>query len=244
LLFHVEPLSLSMSNQHRNRLYNQLIHIIHRPRAKAVHLIRAKRATGGGIHSPYLFRFVTMVLNSKWPYYAFEALEAIHHPEKRRRYIPRFPKKEPHQVERLIFRIVQDHQPSTVLEIGNRNGIDAKYIASACPKAFFESITYLPNAKTDKTLKTALSKTKQLDFVLFNAPAERLQRMNEFKNCLLQTHDGTLMVIKHIHQTPEQGLNWKLMRNHPDVRASIDLYSLGILTFRNDLPKCRLRLKL
>lgn len=233
-----------MSYKHRNRLYNQLIHIIHRPRAKAVHLIRAKRATGGGIHSPYLFRFVTMVLNSKWPYYAFEVLEAVHHDEKRSRYLPRVTKKNPHEVERMIFRIVQDHQPSTVLEIGNRNGIDAQYIASACPKASYQSISYLPFAKTEQSLKTALANTEQLDFVLFNAPAERLQRMNEFKSCLQQTHDGTLMVVKHIHSTPEQGLNWKLMRNHPRVRASIDLYSLGILIFRNDLPKCRLRLKL
>lgn len=244
MLFQLEQLSLSMSNQHRNQLYNQLIHIIHRPRAKAVHLIRAKRANGGGIHSPYLFRFVTMVLNTKWPYYAFEALEAAHHSKKKSRYIPRFKPKVPHQVERLIFRIVQDHQPSTILEIGNRNGMDAKYIASACPKAHFESITYLTDAKPDKTLKTALSKTEQLDFVLFNAPTERQQRMTEFKNCLQQTHDGTLMVVKHIHSTPEQGLNWKLMRNYPEVRASIDLYSIGILIFRNDLPKCRLRLKL
>lgn len=244
MLFQVEPLSLSMPNQHRNRLYNQLIHIIHRPRAKAVHLIRAKRATGGGIHSPYLFRFVTMVLNSKWPYYAFEALEAVHHPEKRSRYLTRITKKEPHQVERMIFRIVQDHQPSTVLEIGSRNGVDTQYIASACPKARIQCIQYLSNSKTDQSLKTALSKSEQLDFVLFNAPAERQQRMNEFKNCLQHTHDGTLMVIKHIHQTPEQGLNWKLMRNHQRVRASIDLYSLGILIFRTDLPKCKLRIKL
>lgn len=242
MLIHGEGLSLSMSNQHRNRLYNRLIHIIHRPRAKANYLLRAKRANGGGIHSPYLFRFVTMVLNTKWPFYAFEALEAVHDVEKNRS-IMRLKKKMPHQVERMIFRIIQDQQPSTMLEIGDRTGIDTHYMVNACPKATCKSITYSPGLKDDQSLKGVLSQMEKLDFVLFNAPAERQQRMNEFRNCLQKAHEGSLFVVKHIHQTPEQGFTWKLMRNHPEVRASIDLYSIGILFFRNDLPKCKLRIK-
>lgn len=231
-----------MSNQYRNHLYNRLIHIIHRPRAKANHLIRAKRANGGGIHSPYLFRFVTMVLNTTCTYYAFEALEAVHQKEKGHSII-RLKKKEPHQVERMIFRIVQDHQPATMLEIGSRTGIETQYMVNACPKATCKSITYSPDTKEDQSLKIALSEMEKLDFVLFNAPTERSQRMNEFRLCLQKVHDGSLFVVKHIHQTPEQALTWKLMRNHSEVRASIDLYSIGILFFRKDLPKCKLRIK-
>jgi len=232
-----------MSNKYRYRLYNRLIHIIHRPRAKVQHLIRAKRANGGGIHSPYLFRFVTTVLNSKWPYYAFEALEEVHpNEEKRSRF--RFRKKEPHLVQRMIFRIVQDQQPATMLEIGNRTGIDTQYMVNACPKATCKSLTYAPGTNNNTTLQAMLSQFENLDFVLFNAPAERTQRMNEFRMCLQKPHENALFAVKHIHQTPEQAFTWKLMRNHPEVRASIDLYSLGILFFRNDLPKCRLRIKL
>jgi len=220
-----------------------LIHIIHRPRAKANYLLRAKRANGVGIHSPYLFRFVTSVLNSKWSYYAFEALEAVHTAEKKRS-ILRFTKKEPHQVQRMIFRIVQDQQPTTMLEIGNRTGIETQYMVNACPKATFKSITYAPNAKDDQSFKKTVSQMEHLDFVLFNAPAERTQRMNEFRLCLQKVHEGSIFVVKHIHLTPEQAFTWKLMRNHPEVRASIDLYSIGILFFRNDLPKCRLRIKM
>jgi len=231
-----------MSNQHRNRLYNRLIHIIHRPRAKANHLLRAKRANGGGIHSPYLFRFVTMVLNSNCTYYAFEALEAVHQKEKSHRFI-KFKKKEPHQVERMIFRIVQDLQPHTMLEIGYRTGIETQYMVHACPKATCKSISYAPNKVDAKTLKLALSEMEKLDFVLFNAPAERSERMNEFRLCLQKMHEGSLIVVNHIHKTPELAFTWKLMRNHPEVRASIDLFSIGILFFKSDLPKCRLRIK-
>jgi hypothetical protein len=222
---------------------NKFIQFIHKPRAKAQHLLRAKRANGGGIHSPYLFRFVTTVLNSKCPFYAFEALEAVH-PEKVKHYAIRFRKKEPHPVQRMIFRIIQDHQPATMLEIGNRTGIDTQYMVNASPKALCKSITYAPDTKDVQTLKVTLSQMEKLDFVLFNAPAERTQRMNEFRMCLQNVHEGTLMVVKYIHQTPEQAFTWKLMRNHPEVRASIDLYSFGILFFRNDLPKCSLRIKL
>ena len=231
-----------MSNPFRNRLYNRLIHITQRPRAKANYLLRAKRATGGGIHSPYLYRFVTMVLNTKWPFYAFEALEAAHR-TKKRRFLFRLKKKEPHQLQRMIFRIVQDHQPATMLEIGNRSGIEIQYMLNACPKATFKSITYSSDTKDEQSLRIALSQMEKLDFVLFNAPTERSQRMDEFRLCLQKVHEGSLFVVKYIHQTPEQAFTWKLMRNHPEVRASIDLYSLGILFFRKDLPNCKLRIK-
>lgn len=224
-------------------MFNRLIHIIHRPRAKAHHLLRAKRANGGGIHSPYLFRFVTTVLNSKWPYYAFEALEAVHPKEKKHARI-RFRKKEPHHDQRILFRIVQDQQPDIVLEIGSRSGLDTQYLVNACPKAICKSITHVPDSKERPNLNATLMSLEKLDFVLFNAPVERTQRMNDFRMCLQKVHEGSLFVVKYIHQTPEQAFTWKLMRNHPEVRASIDLYSLGILFFRKDLPKCRLRIKL
>ncbi|MCX6307739.1 MAG: hypothetical protein NTY32_02530 [Bacteroidia bacterium] len=224
-------------------MYNRLIHITHRPRAKANHLLRAKRANGGGIHSPYLFRFVTMVLNTKCTFYAFEALEAGHLKEKERS-ILRLKKQEPHSVERMIFRIVQDQQPSTMLEIGYRTGAETQYMKNACPNATCMSITHAPNLKDDPSLKVALSQLEKLDFVLFNAPAEREQRLNEFRSCLQKAHEGSLFVVKHIHQTPEQALNWRLMRNQPEVRASLDLYSIGILFLKSDLPKCNLRIKI
>jgi len=242
LKIHAERLSLSMSNQHRNLLYNRLIHITHRPRAKANHLLRAKRTNGGGIHSPYLFRFVTMVLNTKCTFYAFEALEAVHQKEKEQS-ILRLNKQKPHSVERMIFRIVQDMQPETMIEIGYHTGTETQYMKNACPKATCMSITYASNQNDDPSLKVALSQVEKLDFVLFNAPAEREQRMNEFRSCLQKTHEGTLFVVKYIHQTPEQALNWRLMRNQPEVRASIDLYSIGILFLKSDLPKCNLRIK-
>lgn len=183
-----------------------------------------------------------MVLNTKWPYYAFEVLDALH-PKKDGHGVLRLKQNEPHRVERMIFRIVQDLQPSTMLEIGNVNGIETQYMTHACPKATCYSIAYAAESKGEQSLKAALSNVDSLDFVLFNAPAERQKRMNEFKYCLQKMNEGSLFVIKHIHQTPEQAFTWKMMRSHPEVRASIDLYSLGILFFKNDLPKCKLRIK-
>ncbi len=183
-----------------------------------------------------------MVLDTKCTYYAFEALEAVHQKVKWHSTI-RFKKKEPHHLERMIFRIAQDHQPHTMLEVGNRTGIETQYLKQACPNATFKSISDTPNKENDNTLKLALEQMEKLDFVLFNAPAERSERMNEFRLSLQKVHEGSLFVVNHIHKTPELALTWKLMRNHSEVRASIDLYSIGILFFKSDLPKCKLRIK-
>jgi hypothetical protein len=235
--------SLDISKQNRQRLNNRLIHILHRPRKRANHQLRAKRANGRGIHSPYLFRFVTSVLNTPWPYYAFDALEALHPVKRRRRILTDRPKND-FKNQRLLFRIVHDRQPVQMLEIGNRTGLETQYMVHACPKAVCKSITYSPDAELESQVRTIVPKMEQLDFVLFNAPARMDRRMDEYRQCLQMMHEGSLMVINHLHQTPEQSLIWKFMRKSPQVRASMDLYSMGILFFRRDLPKCHLRIKL
>lgn len=236
LFLHDEQLSLSMSNRLNN--------ILHKPRSKAHHLLRAKRANGRGIHSPYLFRFVTIVLNTKWPFYAFDELETVHNEQKSRyRHLIKFRKKEKHPVERLIFRIVQDLQPATMLEVGNPKGIDTQYMVNASPNAQCMSISYAQDINNVSTLKEMLMNVEKLDFVLFNRPTDQLIRENEFQSCLLKAHQGSIFVVKNIHQNPQQSFTWKIMRNHPQVQASIDIFSIGILFFRNDLPKCSLLIK-
>jgi hypothetical protein len=228
------------------------------------HLLRARRGNGGGIHSPFLYRFITMVLNTHWAFYAFEDLEEAKSELscKRKIRLYRHSSGKENSVERILFRMVQDQQPATMLEIGNLCAIDTLFLTKACPTAIFLSTTSFPDSVnfieaslkkgSDSTvqlckepvLKQALTHFEKLDFVLFNAPVGQKQRLSDFHACLSKAVDGSIFVMKNIHQTQEQESTWNIIRKHPKVKVSIDLFSLGILLFRSELTKKHLRIRI
>jgi predicted O-methyltransferase YrrM len=219
-----------------------------------------------------------MVLNTTWPYYAFEELEAVHEnnrmekvknaetsrfwPSKQIAYSRN---KKNRSLERILFRIINDLQPKTMLEVGCCSGIDTLYMAKACPKAKListieqtdnlpsiekalmncpESDIRLFNGPAGTSLEGALAQIDKLDFVLFNATKDRQRRLNDFTSCLRKAHAGSVFVLKNIHQTPEQGKTWDMIRNHPNVRVSIDLLHMGILLFKPELVHKNLRIRI
>jgi predicted O-methyltransferase YrrM len=245
-------------------LYKKLKNGIYRPNARIRHLLKARRGSGRGIHSPYLYRFVSVVLNTHWPYYAFEEVKTAWD-ELRKSTLFRsafsgikFRNKEEITAGQFIFRIVQDLQPKIALEIGTIGGIDTLFITKACPSATCLSTTESaeaaalargtwekqPSTKIQLFTKTArspldaaLNQVEEVDFFLFNAPVGKEQRLNDFKKCLTKKHAGSVFVIKYIHGSPEMEKAWRTMKNHPEVRVSIDLFSIGILLFRQDQTK-------
>jgi len=261
-------------------LYKRLRNRAQKPKAKINHLLKAQRGSGHGIHSPYLYRFVTVVLNTSWPFYAFDEIEsfreAAEEADEQANLSPRKPSFWPlrqkwrtsHKTEKAanrdIFRIVQDLQPETMLEIGTTNGISTLYMAKACPSARCLCIpeesknrdraaetfdkyglnTIELHQKTDVQLiceDTAM--VNRIDLVVFSATAQQSKRLEEFKYCLKKAHANSIFIVRQIHQTPENEKTWKILRQQPEVVVSIDLYEIGILLFRPELIKKHYRIR-
>lgn len=247
----------------------------HRIKAFILHFLKVGRVDIKGIQSPYLYHFVFNITKNLFPYYKFEKVEYA-----RKELIRNLSEmsganagnqlfmhylsgidignKEESTVGQTIFRIINDIQAKTVLEIGTFFGIDTLYIKQASPSA--KCICIAENSEMaalarniwktqDETtisilaenhsadIKKKLKTLKNVDFVLFNATENIEQRLADFKGCLSAKHPGTVFVMKYIHNTPEMERIWKITRNHPEVSASIDLFSIGILLFRQDLGK-------
>ncbi len=114
--------------------------------------LTASNGKGHGIHSPFVFNFVTHVLNDKKKYVCYNAIEAVRSKLKQdntiievedfgagstviksnKRLVKAIAKTSLKQAKyaQLLFRMVQYYQPKNILELGTSFGVTTAYLAS------------------------------------------------------------------------------------------------------------------
>jgi len=121
------------------------------------HWLSASNGKGHGMHSPFVFEFITKVLNDKTIYPAYAKVETLRDQlldnntilevedfgagsavdKKNKRSISSIAKNatKPKKFGQLLFRIVEYYQPATILELGTSFGITTSYLSLAKPDA-------------------------------------------------------------------------------------------------------------
>jgi len=218
--------------------------------------LKTRHYNGHGIHSPYLYRFVTSILQEKYPYYCFEQIEVQRktssdgHPNLRN-------SKKAH-CGQIIFRIIQDAPFRTLLELGTSNGMETQYMAMAKPKARCLCVTksdelaalaqkrfqkqgldkievHVP--QSEETPAKFLKNIDCLDFVLFNQIPNPQDMLDLFNLCLHKKKNGSIFVFMGIHENPEMKNVWQNILTNVYVQVSMDIYDLGIVLFNPELGK-------
>lgn len=117
------------------------------------YFLAASNGKGHGIHSPFVFDFITKVLNDKEHYPAYDLVESLRNDllkdqtilevqdfgagsvtgKSNQRTISSIAKNaaKPAKYGQLLFRIIQRYQPKTILELGTSLGITTSYISQA-----------------------------------------------------------------------------------------------------------------
>lgn len=113
----------------------------------------AANGKGHGVHSPFVFNFISNVLNDKRFFYAYDRVERLREHallndqkievqdygagsavmasrSRKVKAIARWSLKSP-KYARLLFRMVNYYQPQTIVELGTALGITTAYLASA-----------------------------------------------------------------------------------------------------------------
>jgi predicted O-methyltransferase YrrM len=117
--------------------------------------ITASNGKGHGMHSPFVFEFITKILNDRTGYPEYEKVEALRDQllndntilqvedfgagsvidKKSKRSISSIAKNaaKPKKFGQLLFRMVKHYQPKTILELGTSLGITTSYLSLAKP---------------------------------------------------------------------------------------------------------------
>jgi len=121
------------------------------------YLCTAANGKGHGVHSPFVFEFITRVLNDRRNFYAFESIEKIRQDllsnhdtieiedfgagsrvaKTNTRKISAVAKGslKPAKYSQLLFRMIDFYAPGQIIELGTSLGITTAYLASANPTA-------------------------------------------------------------------------------------------------------------
>lgn len=144
----------------------------------------ALNGKGHGIHSPFVFEFITKILNDKKEYPAYERVEHLRSQlliddsiisvddlgagssvsKTNKRKISSIAKNaaKPKKYAQLLYRIVQYYKPATIIELGTSLGITTSYLGLANPSS---KIITMEGASTVAGLANRNFKALELDHI-------------------------------------------------------------------------------
>lgn len=238
---------------------------------------KGANSAGHGIHSPFVFEFVTRVLNDKLSYDAFQPIEklrkalqqdqtviaitdhgagsAMHQGIQRKiADIARHAAKRP-VVAQLLFRIMKYFEPRTILELGTSLGISAAYLSAGSPAASVLTIegssalavkarenlkrvgaenVEVITGTFDEQIPVVLNKIRQYDCVFIDGNHRKQPTLHYFNLVFPHLSTTGFIILDDIHWSRDMEEAWNIIKQHPQVTCTIDLFFIGLVFFRKE----------
>lgn len=165
----------------------------------------------------------------------------------------------------LLYRLVDHYKPQNIIELGTGFGISTLYIAQANPasalftfegcanKAEVATSLFRHNNLTNISLQTGifdqllpavLDRMKSVDFVFIDGDHSSAGLLNYIKMLLPICTDTTIIALHDIHWSRDMEQGWQQLIGLPEVKVSIDFFTMGLLFFDPKLSKQDFRIRL
>jgi len=242
--------------------------------------VHAANSKGHGVHSPFVFEFITKVMNDFTIYDDYARVEGLRKEllkdttelevkdmgagsaknSSNRRTIASIAKNvaKPKKFGQLLYRMVKYYQPKTVLELGTSLGITTSYLALANPDTSVITMEGAPEiaAKAqenfqkldignvrvvegnfDDTLAGVLEQHPKIDFAFIDGNHRREPTERYFNQLLPHIHNDSLLIFDDIHWSKDMEAAWENILQHEAVTCNIDLFFIGIISFRKEFKE-------
>ena len=240
----------------------------------------ASNGKGYGIHSPFVFHFITKILNDKTHYPEYDVIESLRQTllkdetklnvedygagssinKSNQRAISSIAKNAVKQKKysQLLFRMIKEYKPKTILELGTSLGITTSYLALANDRSHVTTmegskaiatvanenfkILKLQNVKLiegnfDDKLSSVLSPLSSIDLAFIDGNHRKEPTENYFHQLLSKANNDSVFIFDDIHWSKEMEDAWQTIKANEKVRCSIDLFFIGIIFFRNEFKE-------
>jgi predicted O-methyltransferase YrrM len=162
----------------------------------------------------------------------------------------------PKKYAQLLYRMVKYYKPETIIELGTSFGITTAYLASAnaaskvytcegsaaiasIAKRNLEVLQWnnvqLTVGDFAKTLSPLLSNLNKVNFAFADANHRKEPTLGYFNQLLKYATPSTILVFDDIHWSAEMEEAWAVIKQHPAVTLTIDLFFIGIVFFNADI---------
>ena len=175
----------------------------------------ASNSKGHGIHSPFVFKFIQEMLNGKSPLTAIEnntpAVKQILDQIEAAVSAPLTPKN-----KIVIARLLQWLNPITILVTGDKKQFDADSAINT-------------NAKIGST-----QSVESIDFAFIGEGQDGATILQSVNRVMDKMHSNSWLILHGIHADSNMETVWNTLKEHSNIRLSIDLFTIGILFCRKE----------
>lgn len=156
---------------------------------------------------------------------------------------------------RLLFRLVNYYPSRLVIEMGSSLGISTAYLASADSMSRVITIEGSPavaavanetfshlglknitqfTGNFEKELENVIALNPPADLVFIDGNHRKKPVLQYFEQFLNRISPAALIIIHDIHWSNEMEEAWAIIQKHPRVKMSIDIFSAGLVFFRDE----------
>lgn len=160
---------------------------------------------------------------------------------------------------RLLFRVVNYFQSPQVLEIGTSLGLATSALALGNPNSYILSLegcnntlTVAENLFNEKfsdfnfefvntefsyLLKSYNRNPTEFDLIYFDGNHSKEATLNYFELLLPTISNETVWILDDIHWSEGMEEAWEIIKKHPKVTVTIDIFQWGFVFFRKEQEK-------
>ena len=205
-----------------------------------------QRKTKYSIHSPFVYEFMTKVLYDKGTNRDYDLMLRISRLVDGKKFATRSRRKQ----ARFLYRLVGYLEPETVLSFGKVSALNTSALAlgNLQTKVYLEqSNDFLETLSSMGVVNVNLihpetDKEEELEryntgFVLYGLEDFGEDTWNNLEEGMAQADEDTVLVFEGIHQSHRTEAAWEAIKEGEGVSLTMDLYSMGLVFFREGIEK-------
>jgi predicted O-methyltransferase YrrM len=159
---------------------------------------------------------------------------------------------------KLLFRVVNYFQPTTILEIGTSLGLATSALSlgnknaqlttlegcsstmaiakNQCQLQGLNNIEF-KNIKFEDYLKNHQLSIINYQLIYFDGNHSKKATLDYFEQLLPTITNETVWIFDDIHWSKDMEKAWEIIKNHPQVKVTIDTFQWGFVFFREEQEK-------
>lgn len=205
-----------------------------------------RRKNEYNIHSPFVFDFVTKVLNDRGSNQDYETILHIGRLLDKKKHISYAKRKR----SRLLYRVIRHYEPDSVVSFGSITALNATALAlgNLQTKVYLEqSEDFLETLNAMGVINVNLIQPDEFDstrfrrlntgFVFFGRDSFEDDTWDYLADCLNYKTADSVFIFEDIHSSSNIEDAWEEIKANEDVSVTFDLYGIGMVFFREGIEK-------
>lgn len=159
---------------------------------------------------------------------------------------------------KLLFRTVEYFQPKNILEIGTSLGLSTSALALGNPDSKVTTLEGCPEtgliaqnqfndfnfnniesviSEFQLYLMNSISENLYSDLIYFDGNHSKKATLTYFNLLIPTIKNDAVWIFDDIHWSKEMEETWEIIKNHPQVKVTIDTFQWGFVFFRKEQNK-------